>query len=147
LTPFERAHRFVGIKELDGTRHHPLIQWWLYLCGFDYDSADEIPWCSAFVNGVMWDLRLPMSKSGMARSWLKVGDFVDPQYAMLGDVVILKRGAPPSGHVGFFAGWAQPEPGVIAKPLDLLILGGNQSDSVSIQNFPQASVLGVRRVA
>jgi uncharacterized protein (TIGR02594 family) len=153
LTAFDRAQRFIGIKELDGTQHHPLIQWWLYLCGYATDSPDEIPWCSAFVNGVHWDCNLPRSKSAAARSWLRVGSEVDLADARVGDVVILKRGAGSQpgpevvnapGHVGFFAGWKEARPN---ETNDLLLLGGNQSDSVSLQSFPQSKVLGVRRVA
>ena len=155
LTPFERAHRFVGVKELAGSRDHPLIQWWMSLCGYDLESHDEIPWCSGFVNGVMWDLRLPMSNSAAARSWLKVGEPVDLGDARLGDVVVLKRGYGPQpgpeviraqGHVGFFAGWASPNPGTQPGPRDLLILGGNQNDSVSVATFPRERVLSIRRI-
>lgn len=43
-----------------------------------------------------------------------------------------------AGHVGFFAG---------LDGASVKVLGGNQSNAVSIQNFPIASVLGVRRLA
>ena len=153
MNAFERASRFVGIQEIDGSHNHPLIQWWLSLCGYSLESPDEIAWCSAFVNGVHWDCQLPRSKSAAARSWLRVGITVDLSDAKFGDVVILKRGvgsqpgpeiinAP--GHVGFFAGWRDAKPN---ETRDLLILGGNQNDEVNISAFPQSRVLGVRRVA
>ena len=147
-TAFSLAQRYVGIKELAGNKNHPLIQWWLALCGFSFDTPDETPWCSAFINGIAWMLRLPRSKSAAARSNLLVGRPIPlaeakPEF----DVVILKRGtgtqpgpevtsgAP--GHVGFFAG---------LEGEHVLILGGNQSDGVMIQRFPVADVLGVRRL-
>lgn len=149
MTAFDLAQRFVGIRELGARQDHPLIQWWLSLCGFGYDSPDETPWCSAFVNGIAWELRLPRSKSAAARSWLRVGASVDVSQAQAGfDVVVLKRGggtqpgpevtsgAP--GHVGFFAG---------AQDGRIHLLGGNQGDGISVAAFPVAQLLGVRRLA
>jgi len=63
------------------------------------------------------------------------------------DVVILSRGSGPQpdasvlnapGHVGFFAGW-----GTDGR---IMILGGNQGDTVSIAPFDVSRVLGIRRI-
>lgn len=150
MTPFELAQRYVGIQEIGGTVDHPLIVWWLSLCGMGVASPDETPWCSAFVNGVAWTLRLPRSKSAAARSWLLCGvpkakDLSDAEVGW--DVVILKRGsgAQPGpetiaapGHVGFYAG---------VEGDYVLVLGGNQSNSVSLAKFRRDDVLGVRSLA
>lgn len=142
MSPFELAQRYVGIHEL-APGHHPLIQWWLSLCGFPTDVADEVPWCSAFVNGICWELRLPRSKSAAARSWLQVGTAVTLAAALPGDIVVLKRQGGPGpdvlqapGHVGFFAGLDGPD--------HVLVLGGNQHNSVSVARFPVADLLGIR---
>lgn len=144
MTAFELAERYRGeIKELPGTAHHPLIQWWHSLCGMGFDAADEIPWCSSFVNGIAWELRLPRSKSAAARSWLGVGQAVALADARVGfDVAVLRRfvngidnGA--SGHVGFYAGHTDTH---------VFVLGGNQSNQITIAPFPTTDVLGVRRV-
>lgn len=148
MTPYELASRYLGIKELAGNAHHPLIQWWLSLCGLGYDSPDETPWCSAFVNGIAWELSLPRSKSAAARSWLLVGRPVDNLWdARAGDVIVLKRGkgeqpgpaiikAP--GHVGFLAGM---------NGTRIELVGGNQSDGVTLQSFDSTDVLGIRRLS
>jgi uncharacterized protein (TIGR02594 family) len=146
MTIYELAQRYVGIREIAGDRDHPLIQWWFALCGFSADTSDETPWCSAFINGMAWELRLPRSKSAAARSWLAVGTPIPLEAAQLGDVVIFKRGegiqpgpeviAAP-GHVGLYAG---------REGNRLLILGGNQSDGVCIAGFGANRVLGVRRL-
>lgn len=148
ITAYQLALRYVGIHEIAGQKNHPLVQWWLSLCGFLLDAADEVPWCSAFVNGIAWELRLPRSKSAAARSWLRVGTPVMVSEAEpLFDVIVLARGngeqpgadvieAP--GHVGFYAG---------RTGMDVLVLGGNQSDGVCIESFPSGRVLGVRRLA
>lgn len=146
ITAYDLAQRFVGVHEAAGVADNPTIVSMLRL---DDPSAehDEVPWCSAFTNFVAWLLRLPRSKSLRARSWLQVGRPIDLDDAVAGyDVVVLMRGADTwtahmdvsrPGHVGFFAG------------LDgdaVLVLGGNQDDSVSIARFPTARVLGVRRL-
>jgi hypothetical protein len=44
----------------------------------------------------------------------------------------------PPGHVGFYAG---------IEANDVLVLGGNQGDSVSIAPYLKSRLLGVRRLA
>lgn len=146
-SPFELAQRYIGIREITGAEDHPLIRWWLSLCA-DWPKHDEVPWCSAFVNGMCWELRLPRSKDLRARSWLTVGKVIPLEQAKPGfDVVVLKRGQdqqpPPEvidapGHVGFFAG----SDGVFVH-----LLGGNQGDQVSVARFDRNLILGIRRLA
>lgn len=140
ITVFQLAQRYVGVRELSGAQHHPLVSWWLSLCGFAMDAPDEIAWCSAFLNGVAWELRLPRSKSAAARSWLSVGVPVNIADARAeSDVVILSRGTNPAqGHVGFYAGWEGGQ---------VLVLGGNQQNTVSIEAFDATRILGIRRLA
>lgn len=149
IDAFTLAQRYVGIQELSAQgKDHPLISWWLSLCtGFTLDSQDETPWCSAFVNGIAWELRLPRSKSAAARSWLLVGRPVALAEAVVGfDVVVIKRGSGEQpgpetinakGHVGFFAGLEGDR---------VLLLAGNQGNAVSIQGFQVSQLLGVRRL-
>jgi uncharacterized protein (TIGR02594 family) len=146
ISAFDLAQRFVGTKEVPGTSSSPQVLAMLRL-DENWPNGDHVPWCSAFVNYVAWLLRLPRSKSLLARSWLGVGTPVACEEARVGfDVVILKRGegdqpdaenttAP--GHVGFFAGVQQDR---------VLLLGGNQQDSVSVASYPLNRLLGVRRL-
>jgi len=148
VSAYSLASRYVGIAELEGPDSHPLVSWWLSLCGLGQTPADSIPWCSAFTNGIAWELRLPRSKSAAARSWLGVGTPIQlPEAEPAFDVVILKRGKAPQpgptvlnapGHVGFFAGLEGDR---------VLILGGNQADQVSVSSFPVKDVLGIRRLS
>ena len=146
ITAFDLAQRFIGVHEAPGVADNPVIVSMLRLDD-PTPAHDDVPWCSAFVNFTAWLLRLPRSKSLRARSWLQVGRPITLADARPGfDVVILKRGgdAQPGpqeiaapGHVGWFAG------------LDgdaVLVLAGNQRDEVTIDRFPQARVLGVRRL-
>jgi uncharacterized protein (TIGR02594 family) len=150
MTAYDLAQRFVGeLHELKGAgKDEPFIQWCFTRCGYGPDTTDEVPWCSAFANAICWMLRLPRSKSAAARSWLTVGLAVTLDAATPGyDVVILKRAGSDAGpevlhaagHVGFFSGLTSDRAKVI-------VLGGNQSDGVSLESFPVSQVLGVRRV-
>jgi len=146
MTPYTIAQRYIGIGEIPGERDHPFIQWCFTLCGLDGETADEVPWCSAFLQHPFWELRLDRSKSARARSWLLHGKPIPLVEASSGfDVVILKRGvgeqpgpdviAAP-GHVGLFAG---------RPSLDRVeLLGGNQGNRVCIASFAASLVLGVR---
>lgn len=156
---FDRAQRYVGeVLERPGEKQHPLIQWWISRCTGTYDEADELAWCSAAVNGWAWDERLSRSKSLRARSWLTVGFEVPAGDAKPGDVVILTRGegAQPGpdvleapGHVGLFAGWAPAIPGAgrLMDPGGIMVLGGNQSNGVTVARFARSRLLGIRRLS
>ncbi len=146
ITPFKIAQRFTGIKEVSGSTANPQILAMLKLDN-NWPKDDSVPWCSGFVNYVAWLLNLSRSKSLLARSWLNIGIPITLETATPGfDIVILKRGsgAQPGpenitapGHVGFFAGIEKDK---------LLVLGGNQSDSVGIERYNILRLLGVRRL-
>lgn len=146
LTAFDMAQRFVGIKEIPGNRDNSQILTMLRL-DQSWPENDEVPWCSAFMNYIAWLLRLPRSKDLRARSWLRVGQPVTLEEAEPGfDVVILKRGdgdqpgpevIDAQGHVGLYAGREGDK---------LLLLGGNQSDSVCVDGYPTERLLGIRRL-
>jgi uncharacterized protein (TIGR02594 family) len=146
VTAYWLAERYVGTREIPGTLHHPAIMAMLTL-DMAWPESDEVPWCSAFVNWIAWHLRLPRSKSLLARSWLGVGTPVQPALAEVGfDVVVLQRGSGQQpgpedmtapGHVGLFAG------------LDggrVLLLGGNQADAVNVSPYSRERILGIRRL-
>ena len=147
MTPYELAQRYVGqVFERAGDQEHPLIQWWLSLCGYGFDAKDEVAWCSAFLNGITWELRLPRSKSAAARSWLSVGIPITAlSDARVGyDVVVLNRGGAQDatkagpGHVGLFAG---------VEGSSVVLLAGNQSNGVSVSHYPISQILGIRRLS
>lgn len=138
ITAFTLAQRFLGIHEVAGAVANPMI---LAMLRLDNDAVvdDSTPWCASFVSYIAWLLRLPRSRSLAARSWLGVGTPVAAFDAVVGfDVVILNRPPnPAAGHVGFFAGREGPR---------FRLLGGNQHDTVTIAEFDQARVIGVRRL-
>jgi uncharacterized protein (TIGR02594 family) len=137
LDAFDLAQRFVGVKETPGVHSTPVVLAMLRLDD-KWPTDDAVPWCSAFVNAICWLMRLPRSKSLAAKSWLAVGVGIPLDQARPGyDIVVLTRNG--GGHVGFYAGMAGPD--------HVLILGGNQRDTVSVAAFPIDQIVGVRRLA
>lgn len=150
---FDMAQRFVGVEEIPGVASNPMVLAMLQL-DQKWPKGDDVPWCSAFTNYIAWLLRLPRSKSLAARSWLLVGKPIDLDDAEPeNDVVVFKRGGANQpgpdvikaiGHVNFFAGLERSPGGALTHVLGV---GGNQSDAVTVDRFPAARVLGVRRLA
>lgn len=131
----DHARTFVGLREYPGARHNPtILTWWKRI--FADFRDDETPWCAAFVGGVLEEVGVKSTRSAAARSYLKWGrDLTRP---VPGCVVVFWRGSPSgwSGHVGF----------VLGKDAagNLMVLGGNQGDAVSIRPFDRERVLGYR---
>jgi len=105
-------------------------------------------WCAAFVNSVLAEVGIPGSDSVhryplLARSFLTWGNSVDRSAIQLGDVVIFPRGrAGWQGHVGFYVDTVW-----ISGVEYWQILGGNQSNSVSVDLYPANRAIGIRRAA
>ncbi len=140
MSAFILAGRFVGLKEVPGATANPQILAMLRLDDA-WPADDAVPWCSAFVNFIAWLLRLSRSKSLAARSWLNVGKPIPLADAKAdADIVILASSDKnvKRGHVGFFAG---------VEGDYVLVLGGNQGNSVSIARFHRSEIIGVRRLA
>lgn len=100
-----------------------------------YGSDDSLlPWCGAFVAYCLQEAGLGYpQRYASARAWLDWGTkLVTP---VQGCIVVFER--PGGGHVGFVAGRDK-------RTRDLLVLGGNQSDRVSIMRFDSRRILGFR---
>jgi uncharacterized protein (TIGR02594 family) len=150
LTLLDVARVYLGVHEGAGSLDNPLVLHWLSLCAVE-DPHDEVPWCSAFINGAVevFGGRVPRSGSAAARSWLRVGRRVPLVEAAPGwDVVVMTRGAGSQpgvsvlaapGHVALFVSYS-PADGAVR------VLGGNQSDSVSFATYPADRVLAVQRI-
>lgn len=90
------------------------------------------PWCAAFVNSILRKSGNDGSRDLTARSFLRWGVKVsNPQE---GDVVVVRTSR--GYHVGFFVGFRKGQ---------VLVLGGNQSNSVKITAYSKRSVVAYRR--
>lgn len=128
----EHARAAIGVKEAPGAASNPTVLQYYADAGVP-QSSDAIPWCSAFCGAELKAAGYKPSGSLMARSYLDWGQKLDKPRK--GCIVVLKRGAPPSGHVGFLEAW---------NSHSIKVLGGNQSDAVTIASFSRATVLGYR---
>ncbi len=119
-------------EELNGD--NPRILTYLQSVMSQSDVKDEISWCAAFVNWVMRESGYPFNNLPLARSWLSMGK-ESKEYKQF-SVVILKRGSISwQGHVGFVIAERGPY---------IYVLGGNQSNTVKISEFPKTDVLSYR---
>jgi uncharacterized protein (TIGR02594 family) len=130
------AWKELGVGEVPGPEDNPRIVEYHKACD-DELTHDSVAWCSSLINYCMKEAGEIRTKSRAARSWLGWGvEISEPIY---GCVCVLWRDEPGSwkGHVGFFLGLAGA---------DVILLGGNQRNEVSVRRYPQERVLGYRWV-
>jgi uncharacterized protein (TIGR02594 family) len=125
------ARKHIGLAEIPGPKNNATIAGWLARL-HAWWSDDATPWCGVYVAAVL-EPYFPLPKHWYrARAWLEWG--VKLEHPEVGCVVVFERGA--AGHVGFVVGRDRQG--------DLLVLGGNQGDAVSIAAFHRGRVLGYR---
>jgi uncharacterized protein (TIGR02594 family) len=125
----------IGTTEIIGAEHNQRILEYHKATSLKATS-DEVPWCSSFVNWALINSGLSGTYNAMARSFLNWGKVLD--IPTIGCVVVLSRGKPPSGHVGFYLG--RNGGGYI------YVLGGNQNNMVRISVYSEKDVLGYRGI-
>lgn len=130
------AERLRGTREIGGAPSSPIIMNWAEDLDIAY-SGDDVPWCGLFVAHCMRtglpEIDLPANPLG-ARQWLSYGETAKPQ---LGAILVFWRGSPSGwqGHVGFY--WGEDE-------ACFHVLGGNQSDAVTVTRIERRRLLGAR---
>ena len=136
-TLYSIALKELGVQEHIGIAHNPRILEYHQATSLKA-SSDEIPWCASFVNWCLREAGLNGTNSASARSFLDWGHDVLLEDAKQGDIVVFSRGSNPTlGHVGFYAGRTQTT---------INVLGGNQSNQVSLAAYPISKLLSLRRV-
>lgn len=126
------AKKHIGKKEVLGSGNNPwILALWKAIKNGGI-KEDAVPWCAAFVGGVLEASGIRSTRSGAARSYLGWG--VELAIPIYGCVVVFSRNG--GGHVGFVMG--QDSAG------NLLVLGGNQGDAVNVRSFPRSRVVGYR---
>ncbi|MEP0235556.1 TIGR02594 family protein [Roseibium sp.] len=130
------AERLKGVAEVAGRESNPVILNWAEGLHLDY-AGDDIPWCGLFVAHCMRigapDAPLPSNVLG-ARNWQQFGRRVDPE---IGAILVFWRGSKSGwkGHVGFYVG---------EDANCYFVLGGNQSDAVTIARISKNRLLSAR---
>jgi uncharacterized protein (TIGR02594 family) len=139
LVWFAEARHLMGVHEDVGPGSNKVILNWAKDLGIDYKS-DDIPWCGLFVahcvGATLPEEVLPSNPLG-ARNWTKFGKHCEPG---LGAILVFWRESRQSGkgHVGFYNG---------EDSAAYHVLGGNQSDSVSIARVGKDRLLDARQPA
>lgn len=129
----QSARKYLGQKEVPGPASNPWILglWatipWIWSTVARKDDT-LLPWCGAFV-------RLCLTEAGIEppKSWFRASAYADfgtkLGYPTLGAIGVIKTGK--RWHVGFIVG--RDNAGRI------IMLGGNQNDSVKLAAFERAS--------
>jgi uncharacterized protein (TIGR02594 family) len=146
-----QALKEYGTLEAPGDADNPKIVGWqeeLEAAGLGRAYAgvyrqDAIPWCGLFMAIVAHRAnierrpeRSPPKLYLAALEWAAFGVFVPKGAAALGDVLVFKRKG--GGHVGLYVGHDASA---------FHILGGNQSDRVTISRLSKQRLVAVRRPA
>ncbi|CAM5772726.1 TIGR02594 family protein [Bosea minatitlanensis] len=140
-----------GVMEVPGNADNPRILGWqreLQAAGLGRDyggfyDADAIPWCGLFMavtahraNVERRPERNPPKLYLSALAWTAFGKAIPKSAAALGDVLVFKRSG--GGHVGLYVGHDTSA---------FHVLGGNQSDRVTISRLSKQRLVAVRRPA
>ncbi|HSF96820.1 MAG TPA: TIGR02594 family protein [Thermohalobaculum sp.] len=126
-----------GVSEVSGPDSNPRILQYARELGVDF-SDDDIPWAGLFAGWVVSravpDETLPANML-QNRSWTKFG--VETDSPQPGTIAVFWRGSPDGwqGHVGFY---------VDEDEKAYHILGGNQSNSVSVSRLAKDRLLSFR---
>lgn len=127
------AKKYIDLREYKGSRHEPkILQLWRSI-GLPGIKDDETPWCAAFVGAMLENVGIVSSRSGWARDYMKWGIEIDRP--IIGCVVVFSREGG-GGHVGFAVGYDLEG--------RIMVIGGNQSDSVNVKAFDNYRILGYR---
>lgn len=122
-----------GLHETD-----PILKQFLKSDKKTLGDPAKLPWCGDFVETpialALPNEALPVNPY-LARNWLNFG--FDPKTPGYGDVLVFSRpGSAWSGHVGFYFG---------EDKTAYHVLGGNQSNRVTIARILKKRLLGARR--
>lgn len=145
------ALKLYGTAEVKGAGNNPVILKWADEVALkvktayanwadDFYAQDSIPWCGAYLAVVACRAsqdrpeRFPPTKYLSALEWASYGLPAPLTGAMLGDILVFKREG--GGHVGLYVG---------EDDQAFHVLGGNQSDAVTITRILKSRCVAVRR--
>jgi uncharacterized protein (TIGR02594 family) len=134
-----KAMELLGTKEIVGSIHSSIILGWAKDLGIEkIYTNDEIAWCGLFIAIVCKRADIATgitpTEALWALNWNKFG--TKQKVAMLGDILTFKRNG--GGHVAIYVG---------EDATCYHVLGGNQSNMVSITRIEKTRCAGIRRTA
>ena len=121
-----------GVKETIGEDDNPVILEWAKECGIKGYQHDSIAWCGLFIALCAKRAGKKIPENPLwARNWAQWGESSPHE---LGAVMVFSRSGG-GGHVGLYVGEDKE---------CYHVLGGNQSDSVSITRIRKERLLACR---
>lgn len=132
------ARAKLGTREAPGAANNPTIMGWakrlgVKVLGIVY-NADSVPWCGLFVAACMDEAGLPSAPIAVrAAAWATYGQRLRFERLAPGAILVFQR--PGGGHVGFYVG---------EDAAAFHVLGGNQSDNVTIARIEKARCVAAR---
>ncbi len=129
------ARSLIGVREIPGARHSPVIMGWIARLGRRLGVAvrdDETPWCGTFCAHVMQHVGIePPPIAVRASAWGAWGrKLLHPRVGCI--VVFSRKGG---GHVGFYEG---------EDATHIHVLGGNQSNAVNVMRLAKSRLTAMR---
>lgn len=126
-----KAH--IGTKEIPGKQHNSKILGWLRSLKAWW-AEDETPWCGTFVAHCLQQAGLPVAQNWFrAKDWASYGSNLRSTHVAPGAILVFAREG--GGHVGFYDG---------EDASFFYVLGGNQSNSVSVMKLAKARCIAIR---
>ena len=135
MLPVEIALTQYGTREIAGSSNNPSVLGYFEYIGQSWVKNDEMAWCAAFLNWCLKRAGRQHTGSLLARSFLNYG--TNTNTPKFGDLAVFWREAPTGkfGHAGFYINETKDH---------VWVLGGNQTDQVSIEAYPKKNLLGYR---
>lgn len=137
------ALQYLGIREIPGKKNNPVIMNMAKQLGIDdIYINDDTSWCGLFMSFLFLITGKPMPNlKGDRYNYLRAAWFIGYGHPvirgeeMLSDVLIFKR--PGGHHVGLY---------IAESKNTFFVLGGNQSNSVSIDELDKNRLVSARRL-
>ncbi len=139
------ARKLLGTREAAGAANNPTIIGWgkrlgVKVLGMVY-NADSTPWCGLFVAQCLSAGGIDLAASGFnrmtvavrAKAWATWGANLRTTHLAPGAILVFDR--PGGGHVGFYVG---------EDATAYHVLGGNQSNNVTIARIEKSRLLASR---
>jgi uncharacterized protein (TIGR02594 family) len=125
------AEKYLGLHEGPGAEDNPEVVKFYAASGHPEIIHDAVPWCAAFVGGVLHEAGILGTHSLLAKSYASWGIGLNrPRFGCVG--VKTRKGG---GHVAFIVG---------ETPSTYICLGGNQGDRVCIEAISKRDFIALR---
>lgn len=137
MAPYLWAKKELGVSEIVGPKHNPRIVWYHGHTHLDKKMAsmDETPWCASFVCTALEETGFKSTDSAAAISFANYGVEGDGSQ---GDIAVLSRDG--GNHVAFI------HQNYRKGDSQIVLLGGNQGNKVSVRSYDAGRIKAIRRV-